>query len=368
MDFQHILQLEYFGNSVENYLLGLVLILVGLVFNSALAGLLVRVVSKSFVRSKYKLTYQDYRGHLKKPLRQLVFLVFLYLAVNHLEFPEAWNLAPVENFGLKRVISRIYLVFWAIVLIRVAVKFVVIGGEMLLKKAHETESKSDDQLIPFVVEAVKVIVIIFGVLIASSTIFKINVGSLVAGLGIGGLALALAAKESLENLFGSFTIFLDKPFIVGDMVTISGISGTVEKVGFRSTRIRTLEKSYLTIPNKMMVDAELDNLSLRTFRRVKFNIGILYGTKMSTIKSIVQKIQQFIDEHPHTNQDGQVKFMDFGSSSLDIMILYFIDTMDYSSFLNIKEEINYKIMEIVEAEDSDFAFPTQTIHLNKENS
>ena len=298
----------------------------------------------------------------------LVFLIFLHLAVNHLDFPEAWNLAPVENFGFKRVINRIYLLFWAIVLIRVAVKFVIIGGAILLKKAHETESKSDDQLIPFVVEAVKVVVIVFGVLIASSTIFKLNVGSLIAGLGIGGLALALAAKESLENLFGSAAIFLDKPFVVGDLVTVGGITGTVEKVGFRSTRIRTLEKSYVTIPNKMMVDAELDNLSLRTFRRVKFNIGVLYGTKMSTIKSIVKKIQQYIDEHPHTNQDGQVKFMDFGSSSLDIMVMYFIDTMDYSFFLNIKEEINYKIMEIVEAEESDFAFPTQTIHLNKENS
>ena len=368
MNYQEILQVEYFGNSVQNYLLGLVLILVGFIFNSWLTGLFVRIISQLLRRSKHNLTYAEYKEYLRKPLRQLVFLIFLYLAVSHLEFPEAWNMAPVENFGLKRVINRIYLLFWAIVLIRLAVKFVVIGGAMLLKKAQETETKSDDQLIPFVVEAVKVVVIIFGALIASSTIFKLNVGSLVAGLGIGGLALALAAKESLENLFGSVAIFLDKPFLVGDLVTVSGITGTVEKVGFRSTRIRTLEKSYVTIPNKMMVDAELDNLSLRTFRRVKFNIGLLYGTKKSTIKSIVQKIQQYIDEHPHTNQDGQVKFMDFGSSSLDIMVLYYIDTMEYGVFLNIKEEINYKIMEIVEAEDSDFAFPTQTIHLNKENS
>ncbi len=195
-----------------------------------------------------------------------------------------------------------------------------------------------------------------------------NVGSLVAGLGIGGLAIALAAKESLENLFGSFTIFFDKPFVVGDLVTIGGVSGTVEKVGFRSTRIRTLEKSYVTIPNKRMIDAELDNLSLRTFRRVKFDVGLVYGTSMSTIKSVVQKIQKYVDEHERTNQDGQVKFMEFGSSSLDVMVLYYIDTMDWGVFLDIKEEINYKIMEIVENEESDFAFPTQTLHLNQENS
>ena len=198
------------------------------------------------------------------------------------------------------------------------------------------------------------------------SVFKVDVGALIAGLGIGGLALALAAKVSLENLLASFVIFFDKPFIIGDLVSVNGVTGVVEKIGFRSTRIRTLEKSYLTMPNRLMIDNVLDNLSQRTFRRVSFNIGVLYGTTEEQLKNIVTAIQKYIDEHPHTNQDGEIHFMEFGASSLDIMVLYYIDTMDWSVFLKIKEEVNFEIMRIVEHHGADFAFPTQTIHLEKE--
>ena len=367
MDYNEIMQQVYLGNTVQDYIIAFGFIIAGLILHSILSDIIIRILSQLFRRSPYKLEFTEYRGHLRSSMNFLLFLVFLYFAVSHLQFPEHWDLAPVEDFGLRKILNRIYKVLWAVAITRVLVKFVVIGGEMLLKRADVTVSKQDDQLIPFAVEVTKVLVIIFAILIAVSTIFKLNVGSLVAGLGIGGLAIALAAKESLENLFGSFTIFFDKPFVVGDLVTIGGATGVVEKVGFRSTRLRTLEKSYLTIPNRKMIDAELDNLSLRTFRRVKFDVGLLYGTKMDVIKSIIQKIQGFIDEHPHTNQEGQVRFMDFGSSSLNVMVLYYIDTMDWDTYLKIKEEINFKIMEIVESEESDFAFPTQTIHLNQES-
>ncbi|MBL4623758.1 MAG: mechanosensitive ion channel, partial [Flavobacteriales bacterium] len=163
-------------------------------------------------------------------------------------------------------------------------------------------------------------------------------GPLLAGLGVGGLALALAAKESLENLLSSFTIFFDKPFVLGDTVKVGGVVGTVEKVGFRSTRLRTPEKSYVTIPNRKMIDAELDNLSLRTFRRVKQTVGLTYGTPVSSIQLIVQDIQQLIDGHQHTNQDGKAKFTDFGASSLDVMVNYYVDTMDWRVYLDVKQD------------------------------
>jgi MscS family membrane protein len=139
----------------------------------------------------------------------------------------------------------------------------------------------------------------------------------------------------------------------------------VEKIGFRSTRLRTLEKSYLTIPNLMMVNNVLDNLSLRTYRRVSFKIGVTYDSSESQLKEIVSDIQKFVDNHDHTNQDGEIHFVEFGASSLDVMVLYYIDTMDWSTFLNIKEEINFEIMRIVNAHNADFAFPTQTLHLEK---
>lgn len=366
MDVQSLMDQTYFGNSVQNYTIALALVIVGWLFHSWMSNILIRLISQLFRRWEYKLTFNEYKEHLQKPLNFVLFLIFLFLAVNMLVWPEEFDFAPVEEFGVRMILLRFYQLMIAVAFTRVSIKFAVVFGEMLKKKADKTTSKQDDQLIPFAVEVVKILLVVIAILITVSTIFELNVGSLVAGLGIGGLAIALAAKESLENLFGSFTIFFDKPFVVGDLVKVGDMEGVVEKVGFRSTRIRTLEKSYLTIPNKRMIDAELDNLSLRTFRRVKFNIGMLYGTKKDTLKSIADSIKKYLDDHAHTNQDAQVRFMDFGSSSLDIMVLYYIDTMDWNLYLEFKEEINYKIMEIVEEKGGDFAFPTQTIHLHQE--
>ena len=247
-------------------------------------------------------------------------------------------------------------VFWT--LLRV-VDYV---GVRLKYRAEKTESKVDDQLIPFAIEIGKVLVVIFGVLIILSNIFDVNVAALAAGLGVGGVAVALASKESLENLLGSFTIFFDKPFQVGDVITVGAITGVVEKVGFRSTRVRTFDKSVVTVPNKNLVNAELDNLGLRPVRRVKFNIGLLYNTSVDQIKNIVNDIQKLLDEHPDTTQEGKVRFLEFGDSSLNIMILYFTNGPDWEVMINTQQEINFKIIEIVKKHGSDFAFPTRSIY------
>jgi len=236
---------------------------------------------------------------------------------------------------------------------------------MLQKRAEETENKMDDQLVPFTIEIIKFISYIFVGGIILGEVFGVNATGLITGLGIGGIALAMASKESLENLLGSFTIFLDKPFTVGDTVTVGTVSGTVEKVGFRSTRIRTFDKSLVTLPNKKMIDAELDNLGMRPVRRVKFNIGLTYETTASQMKEIVSDLQIMVDEHPKTNQDGRIRFQEFGSSSLDILVMYFVDSPKWGDLIDVKEDINYKIMEIVKKHKSDFAFPSTTVYLQK---
>lgn len=368
MNYQEILESTYFGNSVQNYVLAVAWMLIGLLLHTWISNLIIKLISKIFQRSEYNLTHDQYKNHVQKSLNLFLLVVFLYLGINHLEFPKEWDLVPISEFGIRMVFMGIYQLILSVSITRIALNVVNVLRDILLKRAGETDSKQDDQLIPFIVEVSKIIIVIIAILIIVSTVFALNVGSLVAGLGIGGLAIALAAKESLENLFSSFTIFLDKPFVVGDMVSVGSSTGVVEKVGFRSTRLRTLEKSYLTIPNRLMIDAELDNLSLRTFRRVKFDVGLVYGTKATTIKSICDRIKTYLDEYQHTNDGSQVRFMEFGSSSLDVMVLYYINTMDWDLYLMYKEEINFKIMEIVESEESDFAFPTQTLHLEKNNS
>ncbi|MDA9285009.1 mechanosensitive ion channel family protein, partial [Flavobacteriaceae bacterium] len=250
-------------------------------------------------------------------------------------------------------------VFWVILR---SIDFV---GFKLKNKALETESKVDDQLIPFAIDLAKVISIVLGAVMILGDVFEVNITALVTGLGIGGVAFALASKESLENLLGSFTIFFDKPFTVGDTVTLGGVTGTVEKVGFRSTRIRTFDKSIVTVPNKNIISSELDNLGARPVRRVKFNIGLTYDTSVENIKNIVNDIQILVDEHSMTNQDGRVRFLNFGASSLDIMVLYYVNSPDWESLIDTQQKINYDIINIVNKYKCEFAFPSTSVYIEK---
>ena len=361
------LQQEWLGNTVESYLWFIGIILFVFVFLRIITRLLGRLLFKLFQKHSSGVSIDDFLNLIRKPVSLLIFLITLFIAFQHLEYPPQWDLKPVEDFGLKLFVSSFYKILVVISVTWVFIRIIDFLGLILAYRASLTESKSDDQLIPFIRDAFKILIVIFGFFFILGAIFNMNIASLVAGLGIGGLAVALAAKESLENLFGSFTIFLDKPFVVGDLVQVGAVMGTVEKIGFRSTRIRTLEKSYVTIPNKKMIDTELDNLSLRTFRRGRFNIGVTYGTSIDQIKAIVADIQKYIDDHPNTNQDGRVRFMEFGASSLDIMVQYFVDTMDWDIYIKIREEINFKIMEIVKQHGSSFAFPSTSVYLEKTN-
>lgn len=249
-----------------------------------------------------------------------------------------------------------------IILTWLAMRFVDFFTLTSMRRAERTGSPIKTQLAPFVKEVAKVILFIVGVFVILGAAFSLDVGGILTGLGIGGLAVALAAKESLENLFASFTIFLDRPFVVGDTVEVGDIQGTVEKVGFRSTRIRTLDRSFLTLPNKMLTDQPLDNLTQRRYRRAKYFIGLPYTTPPETIKAICADINKELLEHPLTNSElGQVRFTDIGESSLNVMVLYFVEAPLWDDFNAVKEEINYKIVEIVTRHGVMFAYPTRTI-------
>ena len=364
-DFAEVLNEVYFGNTVRDYLWVVGSLLVGFITLRFAAHRISNLLFRFLSRNTPGVSKESLYALVGAPLRWLIMLIVLFVCTAHLEYPESWDLAPKEEFGIRMIFNRAYKLFLCIVMTWIALRVTIFIGSVMVARAAETETKTDDQIVPFLIEIIKIVVVVVAVFITLGTVFDVDIAALVAGLGVGGLALALAAKESLENLLASFMIFFDKPFVVGDFVSVKGETGVVEKIGFRSTRIRTLEKSYLTIPNMLMVSDVLDNLSMRTVRRVSFNIGVLYGTTEEQLKSIVDDIQKLVDEHPNTNQDGEIHFMEFGPSSLDIMVLYYIDTMDWGVYLRIKEEINFKIMNIVSSHGADFAFPTQTIHLEK---
>ena len=365
MNFQEILDSSFWGNTIENYLWFSGIILLAVVFK--------RLISKKLGNLIFKLFKKDKEGDsvgadhffelMIKPVEFLIVLVGLSFAVSTLNFPEPADgelgLGSVVDLLLQ--ISIVVSVTWSIL------RLIDFFGLILLQKAEKTEGTTDDQIIQFLKEALKIFTYIFSFLFILGAVFKLNIGAMVAGLGIGGLAIALAAQDTLENVIASFIIFMDKPFKQGDYISVSGVKGTVERIGFRSTRIRTIEKSYLTIPNKMLINDVLDNLSLRTFRRSKFHIGLVYSTSQDQIKAIVMEIQKYLDDHEMTNEDGLVRFEEFGDSSLNIMVLMYVDTQQYAKFLEVLEDVNFQIMEIVKRNGSDFAFPSTTVYLQKEN-
>lgn len=360
------LQQEFLNNAVANYLWFAGILLFGFVFKTLLSRLLTSVIFRLLNRFSDPENLPAFRRLLIQPLEVVLFLVILYFAFQVLEHP----LNPTEEVGpkepfLKRFAFRTYQLFVIIAITWVITRFVDFIGLIFQSRADKTASKLDDQLVPFFKDFAKVMIIIFAFMVVLGAVFGVNVAGLVAGLGVGGLALAFAAKESLENLLASFTIFLDQPFVVGDLVEVDGITGVIEKIGFRSTRIRTLEKTFVTVPNKNMIDKPLNNLTLRTFRRVNFDLNLTYDTTSEQIKAISIDIQQFIDNHPRTNQDGRVRFSSLGASSKDVMVLYFVDTMDWNEYIDIKEEITYKIVDIVESHGGEFAFPSSTIYLQR---
>jgi MscS family membrane protein len=361
-----ILKLAFLGNTVQQYLMFAGIMLAGFLFKTVASKILTEILFGAVVkRFNSDVTKAEFKRLLVTPLEFLTFLVFLYIAFDRLTYPPELGLPAKDGLGLKRILQRIYSIFLIGSFTWVTMRLVDFVGLIFSNRAAKTLSRLDDQLVPFFVDFTKVIIVIIGFFVILGTVFHVNVAGLVAGLGVGGLALAFAAKESLENLLASFTIFLDHPFVVGDLVQVGEITGTIEKIGFRSTRIRTLEKSYVTLPNKSMIDKPLDNLTLRTFRRVKFDITLTYATTSEQIKAIVTDIQHLIDSYPRTNQDGRIRFMNLGPHSKDIMVLYFIDTLDYDQYVDVKQEINYQIVDIVEKHGAEFAFPTQTVYMKQ---
>ncbi len=240
-------------------------------------------------------------------------------------------------------------------------------GEVLMRKADQTQTKIDDVLVPLVRKTAKIFIVIFG-LIYSASALSIPILPMLTSLGIGGLAFAFAAKDTIENFFGSVAVVLDRPFEVGDWVVIDDVEGTVEEVGFRSTRVRTFYNSEITVPNATLVRATVDNYGRRRYRRVKTHIGIQYDTPPDKIVAFTEGIRELIRTHPYTRKDYfQVWLHEFAGSSLNILLYVFHETPDWATELRERERLFLDIIRLADQLGVQFAFPTQTIHLYNED-
>ena len=238
-------------------------------------------------------------------------------------------------------------------------------GEVVLGRARLSETKADDIIVPMVRKTFKVLLVIFA-LLNLSPMLGLNLGPLLAAIGVGSFGFAFAFKNSLENLFGSVTVILDRPFQVGDWVIIDGVEGTVETVGLRSTRIRTFYNSLVSVPNSNLITRTVDNYGLRKYRRWKADIGILYGTPIPRIEAFCEAIRELVREHPYTRKDYyQVWVNEFGPSSINILVYVFWEAPDWQTELRERHRFMIDIMRMADELGVEFAFPSQTVYLQR---
>ncbi|HSN98143.1 MAG TPA: mechanosensitive ion channel family protein, partial [Candidatus Nanopelagicales bacterium] len=269
---------------------------------------------------------------------------------------------PAEVF-LDRVLSAGFFVviFWA------ALRVIDASADYLAQLGQARDNAAARSLAPLAGRIGKVVVLIMGIIAVLSEL-GYPVASLIAGLGIGGVALALAAQKTVENLFGSISIGLDRPFRVGDYVKIEdAVLGTVESIGMRSTRLRTLDRTVVTLPNGKLADMRVESYTARDRIRLHCILGVVYGTTSAQIRSILEGLERTLRAHPKIwSESVVVRFQAFGAYSLDIEVMAWFETTDWDEFRGIRQEVLLGFMEVVEGSGSSFAFPPQTLHLASE--
>jgi len=293
---------------------------------------------------------------LSKPVGWFFLVGGIYLALIVLPIPEK----PVN---IRRFVSAVAeaasLILGAWFLLRLIEG---VADEWTLRAA-ESETKVDDQLVPIVRKSLKAFVIVIAVVMVLQAL-GYSVTGLIAGVGLGGAAFALASKDTVANLFGSIVVFVDRPFHIGDWIEVGSVEGTVEDIGLRTTKIRTFANSLITMPNAIFTTSSVNNWSRMKKRRIKTTICLTYDTPPEKMTEAVEAIRKVLREDSRIHQDFfLVNFTDLNAYSLDIFIYTFTLTINWAEHLQVRQEVLLKIMKAIGALGLEFAFPTQTIHV-----
>ncbi len=340
------LEQVWMDNTVKNYFIvaGVILfvILLKRFISRYLAGLLYRLVHKIWKEVDKK----SFTNLLIQPLGFFLLILVSIIALHKLNFPARLNI-EVYDYSVKVILHAIGTIILIVSFIWLLLRIIDFVAMILEIKANLTPDQSDNQLVVFFRDFFKVIISIVGVIMVLNYVFDVNVGSLITGLSIIGAAIALALRESLENLIASFIIFFDKPFTTGDLVKVQNVTGTVEKIGLRSTRIRSDNKTFVSVPNKQMVDSILDNLSLRTQRRGDLKLEISLQTPSGKIESVVAGIKKIMDR-PEIEEEN-ILFNEITSSAFIIQSDYYTAPLTIKEFNAIKQEINLQALKLIEA-------------------
>ncbi len=290
-----------------------------------------------------------------KPVRVFFVILGIFFALKTAPFT---LMEPATLSKLMRS-SIIGLISWGIF------NFVPYSSNLFTNLTHRLEFEVDKIVMPFVTKVVRFILLALTFSIVLD-VWGYDVGGIVAGLGLGGLAFALAAQESLKNLLGGFIIVTEKPFTMGDWIKTPSVEGVVEDISFRSTQVRTFAQAVVTVPNATLSNEPITNWSKMGKRQITFNLGVQYDTTRTSLERVVRRIENMLRNHKDIDQETiLVRFDSFNASSLDIFTYFFTKSVMWGEYLEVKEDINFKIMEILEEENVAVAFPTRTLHFEK---
>lgn len=356
---------EIEGNTIWRFLLMLLVVVAAMVAGrivqfaiSGYAGRLARKKGESPVTLLLKA--------IVRPLYVAVFAGGVFCAKIPLYFDDEKGISMAISDGwttIARVVAAIAVAYALYRLVDVIEYY-------LDRLAGKTETTLDDMLVPVVRKAMRITIAIIAVIFIIDNILEQDVQSILLGAGVGGVAIALAAKDTIANFFGSITIFADRPFQMGEIVKIGEHRGPVEEVGFRSTRIRTTEGHLVTIPNSLIVSTSVENIGRRPFIRRTSNLTITYDSGHAKTSRAVEIVKEVLAGVPEINTDpdrpSRVYFSDFNDWSLNIYMSYWVKPPDYWLYQEVNERVNFEIMKRFEAEQIEFAFPTQTLYVKKD--
>ena len=347
------LDYQFLGNSIEVWAVALAIIIGTFVATKIVYWVLSNILRKLTAKTKTNLD-DVLIDKLEKPIRYSILILGYWIAIHYIY---------IENEGVMNFLEAVASIAAVLTLTSITSRvFDALVTEVVQPMVEKTEGGADNYILPIISKAVKGIIWTFGIIIGLDNI-GFDITAMIAGLGIGGLALALAAQDSVKNIFAGIMIFLDKPFKIKDRIQIEGFDGVVEEVGLRSTRIRTLDGRIVTIPNSTFTDNSVVNVTSQPALKIVLNLGLTYDTDEVGMQKGVDILRQIVaDNSDILEEDCSAGFKDFGDFSLGILFIYYVKPEAH--WLDSQNTISKEVLARFTAAGLDFAFPTQTL-LNK---
>ena len=348
---KELLEYTMFGIKATDIIISIGILFIAYFFKVQLSKIILKNLQRLTAKTKTKID-DKLLDIIEPPLKFSVLVLGFYLA-------EQW--INIEGFQviatsiLKTLI--VFTIFWT--LYRTINEF----SYIFTKFSSKFGKNLSDDISNFLIKFLKVIIIIIGAMTILDG-WGINVGAFVASLGLIGMAFALAAKDTAANLFGSLVIFTDKPFKKGDWILTPDVEGTIERIGIRSTRVRTFAQALVSVPNAVIANSAITNWSQMSKRRIKMRLGLTYSTNTTQMENILKELREMLKNHPDVHQSTIMVYFDkFEDSSLSLFCYFFSNTTKWEEYLSVRENVNLKMMKIVEQNGASFAFPSQSIYV-----